>query len=692
VDGGRNNTGFVLAEQLRDNRYTIQEAEPAMLRYVAEVNTGTDPPYREREAKASLKSAYGKPPRQPWSDSTPGQPATSQDSPAVGRPVIPVTTEEHTVNDQAVAALVKDRDTYQRTGFLVRVSRVSSPADAAIRRPAVPRIDVLQPATLRERLAAVARFVVEHDGGDKPARPPGWCVAAVHARAHWPGVRHLEAVVDHPVLRPDGTVLSTPGYDPATGLLLEPGPNLPDVPLPEDPTRDDATAARDALMEVVSDFPFELEAHRGAWLAALLTPLARFAFHGPAPLFFAEANVRATGKGLLVHCIARIITGEDFTVATYTRDEDELRKRITSLALAGDRLVLFDNVADRFGGAVLDAALTATAWDDRVLGSNRTVKAPLHVTWYGTGNNVCYGGDTGRRVCPIRLESDEEHPERRSGFRHPDLLAWVGENRGRLMGAGLTILRAYVVAGRPAQTLPAWGSYTGWSDLVRSAVVWAGLPDPWLGRRTEHADVVAQSMAVILACWQKMDENRQGLTAGEVIHRLYKVPCDPEAWQADMKEAIETLGRPDGRTLGNRLRTYRRRVFRGMYIDSIGVEHHAQRWAVFDASNLRRGGLPTPLTPLTPLFSGSDGESGESGESGVHPPGDAFEGTAEEWLAQYLKGGRQPVSMIWLAAGQAGFKKEAIDQATYALQVCQNTEVMDKEAYWFLPGVRVPGD
>jgi hypothetical protein len=150
--------------------------------------------------------------------------------------------------------------------------------------------------------------------------------------------------------------------------------------------------------------------HRSAWLAALLTPLGRFAFAGPAPLFLVDSNVRGAGKGLLLHCISWIVTGEQFTIATYTSDEDELRKRITSLALAGDDLVLFDNLDGDFGNAVLDAALTASIWKDRILGTNRIAFAPLYVTWYATGNNVAVAADTARRICHIRLDSPEEHP------------------------------------------------------------------------------------------------------------------------------------------------------------------------------------------------------------------------------------------------------------------------------------------
>src|SRR5262249_49129423 len=151
--------------------------------------------------------------------------------------------------------------------------------------------------------------------------------------------------------------------------------------------------------------------------------------------------------------------------------------------------------------------------------------------------------------------------EERSGFRHPNLLAWVGENRGHLLGAALTILRAYCAAGRPDQGLPAWGSFEGWSGLGRSAVVWVGLPDPGETRLVlqEPADVAAESMAVILACWEQMDPDRQGLTSAEVVHRLYKEPPVPAPdYYTDLKDALEALlGKPDGQRLGYRLRSYR---------------------------------------------------------------------------------------------------------------------------------------
>jgi hypothetical protein len=544
--------------------------------------------------------------------------------PKSDRPQIVITTEEHEVNAEAVKALGHDVTIYQRANSLVRIVRDSSPAAKGIRRPLAPRIEALPQPILRERLAANACWVtfkeIKEETVEVPARPPAWCVAAVHARSEWASIRHLEAVVEYPVLRPDGTILCSPGYDPETGLLLEPMGQLP--PILDQPTRDDAIRARDVLLEIVVDFPFALEAHKSAWLAATLTPLARFAFEGPTPLFLVDANVPGSGKGLLLDCICRIVSGERFTVANYTADEDELRKRITSLALGGDRLVLLDNLEGKFGNAVLDAALTATAWKDRVLGVNRMAEAPLYMTWYATGNNVLVATDTARRTCHIRLESPHERPEARDDFRHPDLLRHVADNRSTLLAAALTILRAYCAAGRPDQGLPPWGSFGGWSNLVRHAVVWVGMCDPGETRMLLQAqgDVIAEGLGLLLSALERADPDHQGLTSARIID-LCKNPPEPiPDWHTDLREAVEALvGKLDVRGLGNRLRTYRRRVVGDRFLDLAGTVQRAARWAVFPAGEFGR--RPEKIHQTHQTHSPETGdlggacESGESGES-----------------------------------------------------------------------------
>ena len=228
------------------------------------------------------------------------------------------------------------------------------------------------------------------------------------------------------------------------------------------------------------------------------------------------------------------------------------------------------------------------------------VEAPLIATWYATGNNVAVAADTARRVCHIRSGhprqwvAPEERPEVRQGFCHPDLIGWVAQHRNRLLRPALTLLSGYCAAGRPDQGLRAWGSYEGWSRLVRGAVVWAGLPDPAETRilLQEKSDVTAGAgaMAALLAAWERLDPERRGPTAAEVIEWLKCPPSLAPDWYADLREAVETLvGRLDARASGTRLRSYRRRVFAGRFLDQAGQAHRAARWVVSPASQFRRG-------------------------------------------------------------------------------------------------------
>ncbi len=155
---------------------------------------------------------------------------------------------------------------------------------------------------IRELLADAAYWYLAGDDDQNPIHPPEWVVKGIDARGQWPGIRRLEAVVEVPVLRAEGTVLQKPGYDPLTGIFFLPGCEYPEIP--DKLTRNDAISARDVLLEVVEDFPFADDSHRAAWSAGVLTPLARYAFSGPAPLFLNDANVRGCGKSLLTAFLA----------------------------------------------------------------------------------------------------------------------------------------------------------------------------------------------------------------------------------------------------------------------------------------------------------------------------------------------------------------------------------------------------
>ena len=373
------------------------------------------------------------------------------------------------VECQAIDALVDgDAALFMRGGRLAQVLRDGE---------GHVKIGLVDAYNLRTRLSRVANWMMRgSDGEPRRVPPPQGVSRGLISRGRWPEVRVIDGVTRAPVLRPDGTVLQTPGYDERTRVLYDPAQPFP--PVPERPTLQDAQASCEALLELVADFPFLNGPARMGYVAAALTPLARHAFEGPAPWFLFTANVRGTGKSLLAAVAAVISTGQVPAAFAAPRSDEEMRKRITSIAIAGQQLVLIDNIPGAVGWPSFDAVLTSARHGDRVLGASEHVDLPMRTVWFGTVNNPTFKADTSRRVLPVPLDSPIATPERRTGFRRTNLLEHVLDHRRALTAHALTILRAYCVAGRPRQQLAPWGSYEGWSALVRGAIVWMGYPDP----------------------------------------------------------------------------------------------------------------------------------------------------------------------------------------------------------------------
>jgi len=508
--------------------------------------------------------------------------------PSSGKTRVVITPNEHEAVEAAAAALAADPTLFTRAGRLVTVTPADDTGDDFIRRsPGTPTISVVQPAVLRTRLTAVCDLVRITEGPEGPVErhqhPPGWLVTGVHALGAWPGVRRLRGITEHPVILADGSILATPGYDPRSGLHLHLPAGLR-LSMPDRPTRKDVAEAVARLDDVVADFPFARSENKAAYYAGLLTPLAKWSYEGPSPMFLIDANVRAAGKGLLASVAGRLLIGRELPVSSFTLDVEELRKIVTTLAVQGDGLVLFDNLTGPVGNAVLDAALTASQWSGRILGVSQTYTGPLDVVFFATGNNVSLKADTSRRVAHVRLETPLEKPEERDGFRHPDLLPHVSAHRGELLSALLTILRGWHVAGRPRHGLRPWGSFEGWSSVVREALVFAGLPDPGLTREElqASADLDAEALRELLLGIARLGPDRRGVTAADIVAAAKGEGCDPDQ-AADLKAAIEQLaGRLDPKALGYRLRAFKRRNVGGLMLDPTTDGHKGTgiRWTV----------------------------------------------------------------------------------------------------------------
>lgn len=519
----------------------------------------------------------------------PAPPPPSELRTAAGdkRPIIVISTEEHEVIDSAVAALAVEPNVYQRGNALVTILRDPTRIKSGkFDRPkGSPRIASLPLPRLRELMTKTAEWQTEHvnrNGDVKavPAHPPDWAIKGVDARGEWREIRPLEAIVETPLLRPDGTILEVPGWDEETELLFE--PNIAFPPIPPKPDREDARYAAEFLMELVVDFPFASENHKAAWLAALLTPMARFAIDGPCPLFLFNANTAGIGKTVLADIISIVCTGRKMPKTTYPDNEEEMRKRVTATALAADRMMLLDNVAVTFGGSAIDSVITATSWNDRMLGASRmTGELRLFTVWFATGNNVTLRGDMVRRVQPCRLETHFERPEERTGFViQGDLSNHVRRHRRELVVAALTMLRAHALAGRPTEGLNPLGSFESWCEVVRSAVVWAIGVDPLKTRdelRAHDPETIAR--AALVEAWSEVPGTQSGMTIADVL-RLIKADRDRYQKLVDvLMEWSRNDDLPSTKTIGQRLNFMRGKVFNGRCFQSTEVQG-TQVWKI----------------------------------------------------------------------------------------------------------------
>jgi len=520
--------------------------------------------------------------------------AEDYESSDAGKPEIIISPNEEVVATEAVAALSTRLDVFQRGGMLVHIIRDSKPPKGLRRDERCVRILELPQPRLREMLASSASWLRFTDDEPKVVHPPQWAVNAVMSRGQWLNVQTLVSIAESPIVLADGSVIESPGYHHDTGIFYIPSCDFPGVPAK--PSRDNAIKAREELLSVVCDFPFASEQHKASWLAYAITPSAIHAFDGPTPLFAIDANTRGSGKSLLADIVSIIHTGGSAAKTSAPSSDEEMRKRLTSFVLEGSPVVLFDNAADCFGFASLDAILTSEVWSDRLLGTNQTTgRLTVSTIWIVTGNNLQFAADTARRVLHVRVESSMERPEERSGFKHPRLAIWVKKNRGSLASAAATIIKAYILAGRPDQSLPQWGSFEGWSDLVRNAVVWSGLPDPGGTRQQlqEDSDRSGNELRMLLGGWQEVDPENDGMTAGEVIELLNRHPPDGEADPyRTLRNAIAeitTRGKPNSRSVGMKLHHLAKRICGGKRF----VKHNRKGtavWSIECTHSFKQGG------------------------------------------------------------------------------------------------------
>jgi hypothetical protein len=405
--------------------------------------------------------------------------------------------------EEALAASTGTPRLFQRSHMLVLVQPAEpTPKDRIQRATGAPVIRVCPASTLRYCLAQAATWFAERGKRLEQSMPQPWVVDTLLDLGNWPHLPVLTGIITAPTLRPDGTVLATPGYDQATGLYYAPGETVFPA-IPERPTREDIDEAFEILEEPFQDFPFKEAHHKSAAFAALFTTLLRYAIPGHVPLFGVSAPTAGTGKTLVVDTIAIIASGRPAPKLSQPTREEEWNKQLLTCALEGDQLVLIDNCVSTLASGELCKAVTAQVLKGRILGVHQNGEAPQHAVYFATGNSLRFRGDIVRRTIPITLESSLERPETRTGFAiDTPLEVWTQTHRPQLVAAALTLLRGYHLA-PDTPTVPTLGSFEAWCQMVCGPLVWLGMPNPIEGvEAIKDDDDEREQLRTLLMAWQ----------------------------------------------------------------------------------------------------------------------------------------------------------------------------------------------
>jgi hypothetical protein len=368
----------------------------------------------------------------------------------------------------------------------------------------------------------VQTYVVAKDeetGGTKAVRtllPPKTC-ATILGRKDWP-LQRIRGVVTSPVLRPDGSLITSPGYDTATGLFLH--PRVPIRRLRPEATPDGLERARDVVLgQMLADFPWQSDSDRAHFLGALLTPILRPYFHGTTPMLVITATTAGSGKSLLKD-IFQYCYG--IAETPWPENDAELRKAVTAqLYTTGQPVVVIDNLPNghMIKSPILSSLLTAEYWGDRVLGSTASVTMPNDRLWVATGNALRTGGDNARRVIWVRLDPNCPDPDQRDGYKVGDLRPWLRRNASTVVAALLTMVRSWVAAGAPTVRVRK-GDYSEWASLIAGILDHLGVPG-WMQDRDEASamDDELQEWSDFLTLWEEKFAD-QPVTAGQVLGAL----------------------------------------------------------------------------------------------------------------------------------------------------------------------------
>ena len=435
-------------------------------------------------------------------------------------------------------------------------------------------VTLTQPS-LTKAMASAATYLKYNATSEAwvPCHPPDKLVDIVlFDRIDWP-FPVVRGVLTCPTLRADGSVLSKPGYDPASRYFMMFPSDLVLPEIPDEPTIDDARDSLARLETLLVGYPFVNTASKSVAVTILMTQVLRCAM-AVSPLLAVSAKAPGTGKSHLVDLASTIAIGRPCPSMGANSDKKETEKEISTMLMSGVSGFTIDNVSSDIDLPLLNRATSQKNLTIRVFGKLESVEVQNSVVIYMTGNNLAIVDEQGRRSMRCDMDAGEEHPERRP-FDGGDPIAIVRADRGRYIADILIISRAFHLSGAKVSPFKL-GGFEDWSRFVREPLIWLGKADPADTMETTAADdPAAQRLTAMLDAWEEQFPHT-GRTIPEAIREL-----DADALRDVMREHFPNRsGEIDAVRIAYWLRKFVGRVMNGKRFVKDGAVGGVARWKV----------------------------------------------------------------------------------------------------------------
>lgn len=313
------------------------------------------------------------------------------------------------------------------------------------------------------------------------------------------------------------------------------------------------------LDDLLREFPFaDTGRSKAVVIAAMLTVygaglLPRKSLR---PCFIFLANAEGAGKSLLVKFCTVPVSGI-VSNTSKPKDEDEMRKVLTTTVIEGRHVLCFDNFKGRLASESLEGFLTSQDWQGRVLGSSKTFVGENNTTVFITGNQCTVSPDMRRRSLFCELFMEAERAEDRKFSRQLEASTLIeSQTRSDILSSLLGLIRHWDNVGRPKPSR-SHSSFAEWSEIIGGIVEAAGYGCPLETPTIERgADVDGSDMrelvVAILGDSLLRAVTFEDLTAiareAGVFERF--IPADGDMDRADKARLAKVLGSYDGRSVG----------------------------------------------------------------------------------------------------------------------------------------------